>query len=329
MESVSRIKHLLADKYKRQKWHAVAPCVHTRNDILSSQNTIHPKDDRVFSLRELMRMMSVPKRFKWTTDRLGQLNHLSGQDKKKYLQKNEMNIRQCLGEAVPTRVIFNIATKAMACIQKSNATDFDDNISSSNVEKMIIASRHLAGLESLMCQVELSNENRHASAAFYTPPVSAFKLLQMIPNLANQKRIRVLEPSVGIGRILHFLPQLLVSFDEVIIDAIDVDKKMLSIAEKISSKLPKGKNLKINFIRGDFLDLQVEEPYDLIIGNPPFGKIPNAKKMDYSNLSKLSCSRNIFALFICKALSVAKHVVLVAPKSILNAPDTANLRTKI
>jgi DNA (cytosine-5)-methyltransferase 1 len=39
------------DKYKRQYWNKVAPCIHTRNDILSSQNTVHPVDDRVFSIR--------------------------------------------------------------------------------------------------------------------------------------------------------------------------------------------------------------------------------------------------------------------------------------
>jgi DNA (cytosine-5)-methyltransferase 1 len=41
------------DKYKRQYWNKVAPCIHTRNDILSSQNTVHPVDDRVFSIRIL------------------------------------------------------------------------------------------------------------------------------------------------------------------------------------------------------------------------------------------------------------------------------------
>lgn len=35
------------DKYKRQKWDLVAPCIHTRNDQLASQNTIHPSDDGV------------------------------------------------------------------------------------------------------------------------------------------------------------------------------------------------------------------------------------------------------------------------------------------
>ena len=39
-----------ADKYTRQFWNKVGPCVHTRNDQLASQNTIHPHDDRVFSI---------------------------------------------------------------------------------------------------------------------------------------------------------------------------------------------------------------------------------------------------------------------------------------
>ena len=42
------------DKYKRCYWDSIGPCIHTRNDIFASQSTIHPKDDRVFSVRELM-----------------------------------------------------------------------------------------------------------------------------------------------------------------------------------------------------------------------------------------------------------------------------------
>ena len=47
------------DKYTRQIWDRVAPCIHTRNDILASQSTVHPEDDRVFSIRELMEMMTI------------------------------------------------------------------------------------------------------------------------------------------------------------------------------------------------------------------------------------------------------------------------------
>lgn len=98
-----------ADKYTRQYWDKVGPCVHTRNDLLGSQNTIHPSDDRVFSIRELMLMMTVPKEFKWSEYDLDYLNSLSFEEKKKYLKKEEIKIRQSLGEAVPTIIFWQIA----------------------------------------------------------------------------------------------------------------------------------------------------------------------------------------------------------------------------
>lgn len=98
-----------ADKYTRQYWDKVAPCIHTRNDILASQNTVHPVDDRVFSIRELMRFMSIPQSFKWTNDTLEELNKLSFDDKTKYLAMNDINIRQSIGEAVPTEIFRQVA----------------------------------------------------------------------------------------------------------------------------------------------------------------------------------------------------------------------------
>ena len=65
-----------SSKYTRQYWDKVAPCIHTRNDILASQNTIHPVDDRVFSIRELMLMMNIPKDFKWVQEDEEYLNSL-------------------------------------------------------------------------------------------------------------------------------------------------------------------------------------------------------------------------------------------------------------
>lgn len=98
-----------ADKYTRQYWDKVPPCVHTRNDILASQNTVHPVDDRVFSVRELMRMMSIPQEFKWTNHSLDELNNLPIEEKKKYISQNDINIRQSIGEAVPTEIFRQIA----------------------------------------------------------------------------------------------------------------------------------------------------------------------------------------------------------------------------
>lgn len=100
------------DKYKRQVWNKVAPAVHTRNDILASQNTVHPVDDRVFSIRELMRMMNVPREFKWSGESYDELNKMTYEKKREWLKKNEINIRQSLGEAVPTIIFEQIGKKA-------------------------------------------------------------------------------------------------------------------------------------------------------------------------------------------------------------------------
>ena len=53
------------DKYTRQCWDKVGPCVHTYMANLASQNTVHPVDDRAFSIRELL-LMNIPNNFKWS-----------------------------------------------------------------------------------------------------------------------------------------------------------------------------------------------------------------------------------------------------------------------
>ena len=56
-----------------------------------------------------MRMMSVPESFQWTNNSLEELNALSLPEKEKYLLQNDINIRQSLGEAVPTEIFRQIA----------------------------------------------------------------------------------------------------------------------------------------------------------------------------------------------------------------------------
>lgn len=109
------------DKYKRQFWDKVAPCIHTRNDIISSQNTVHPKDDRVFSIRELMLMMNIPNDFKWIDGYSEkELNLLDLEEKRKILKANEINIRQSIGEAVPTVILEQIASNIKDVIKNEN-----------------------------------------------------------------------------------------------------------------------------------------------------------------------------------------------------------------
>ncbi|MFA0521318.1 restriction endonuclease, partial [Vibrio sp. 10N.222.55.E8] len=96
------------DKYQRQLWDKVAPCIHTRNDCLPSQNTVHPVDDRVFSIRELMLMMSIPESFQWFPTGTVPANSVDFEVKNQFRKRTDINIRQCLGEAVPSAVFCEI-----------------------------------------------------------------------------------------------------------------------------------------------------------------------------------------------------------------------------
>lgn len=107
-----------ADKYTRQKWNKVGACIHTRNDILASQSTVHPVDDRVLSIRELMLLMNIPNDFKWTNYSLDELNSLEIEEKKKYLKVNAINIRQSIGEGIPTNIIEEIGNNIKKSVEQ-------------------------------------------------------------------------------------------------------------------------------------------------------------------------------------------------------------------
>jgi site-specific DNA-cytosine methylase len=93
------------DKYQRVLETKVAPCVHTRNDILPSQNTVHPFDDRVFSIRELMLVMTIPRSFRWSRLSEQEIRRL----KPTQYTKMERVIRTVIGESVPTAFVFRFA----------------------------------------------------------------------------------------------------------------------------------------------------------------------------------------------------------------------------
>ena len=316
------------DKYTRTFWNKVAPCIHTRNDILSSQNTIHPKDDRVFSIRELMILMSIPKNFQWIDTPLKTLNNLSNEEKIIISKKNEMNIRHSIGEAVPTIIFSQIAERISNYLTKT--------ISDKEIEKIIQKLNSLEEIKEyieqnslnldykqLMKIAELSNAKRLEDAAFYTTQDIGFNIIKNLPNFSNKKSINILEPSVGVG---NFIPLLFFKYrnnEEVILDICDINNESLEILEIILSKIIIPKNFKINLINADFLTYKFDKKYDLIIGNPPFKKIQLNKKLlaEYKSQMINKDTTNIFSFFIEKSLKMTNYLAFITPKSLISAPE--------
>ena len=321
------------DKYRRQRWDAVAPCVHTRNDIMASQNTVHPSDDRVFSVREVMRMMSVPREFRWGDSSLAALNRAPVRAKRDFLKANEMNIRQCLGEAVPTRVFQRVADKAKAALtavslSPREAQAIIEARGLGNPKKLrAFAAKNPMGLElgALMTLAERANMRRVENAAYYTPAKTCFKLIEALPRLRGGK-VRVLEPAAGIGRLLPYLSSALAPCEKAEIEAMDIDNDALALARIFMGKIRVPDHVKIGFLRQDFLKTAPTPDYDLIVGNPPFGPLRGGALAECRQWADNGRTRNAASFFIEKSLKKAAHVALIAPKSLLNAPEFAATR---
>jgi len=318
------------DKYTRQKWDRFIQCVHTRNDQLAAQNTIHPEQDRVFSIRELMEMMTIPKEFKWIDKTLDELNLLSDKQKQQIHKNNELTIRACIGEAVPTEFFRRIAQNIKLNLHTKhigppaiNKIIAEYGLSLRNNLNYFLNSNPLKlGISALMRIAELCNALREENAAFYTNKFIVNEIMGILPNFSKEE-IRIIEPSVGVGNFIPFLIKKYENVNSVIIDVVDIDKHSLEMLGIILEKIKIPSNFTINIIHSDFLKMEMHHTYDLAIGNPPFSKIKsNAKLREFYLKNNINKSTNALSeLFLEKCLRYSSCVSLVLNKTILSSPE--------
>lgn len=326
------------DKYKRQFWNKVAPCIHTRNDLLASQNTIHPSDDRVFSIRELMYIMTIPKSFKWVESVEKELNKLSTEEKRKFLKKEEMNIRQSIGEAVPTEIFHQIAINIKENLNRKNYSlreinkliKDNDLLDNGNLSHFIKTNRDILSFTTLSKIAELSNAKRNYEEAFYTNKKLLNFIYKELPTI-NKKQIRILEPSVGVG---NFIPYIIAKYshaEELIIDVVDINNYSISVLKELLKLLDIPKNVRVNYICDDYLLHNFRDRYDVITGNPPFMKMNSNNKLltKYRKNCINNKSNNTASYFLEKSLLIADNVIMVMPKFLLNTSEYSKTREYI
>ena len=324
-----------ADKYTRQYWDKVGPCIHTRNDQMASQNTVHPSDDRVFSIRELMLMMTVPDSFKWVETDLDVLNSLSIKQKRAFLKKEEIKIRQSLGEAVPTVIFQSIAKKIAEALKHSplNVTTVNKLITSNklseadNLKNFIATNPMGLSAASLGKIAEMANTSRTDSAAYFTNKTLITEIMKALPD-TDKDIVYILEPSVGVG---NFLPLIIKKFEgkKIVLDVVDIDSRSLEFTELILKKYSIPENCTINYIHDDFLTHNFKKKYDFIIGNPPFFKIKSTNELlkIYRQNAVNKSTTNICSFFLDKAITLGNYVALIFPKFLLNTPEFASTRS--
>ena len=317
------------DKYTRQYWDKVPPCVHTRNDILASQNTVHPTDNRVFSIREIMLMMSVPSSFEWSSMPYSQLNTLPLEEKKKYLKKEDVNIRQSLGEAVPTIIFQQIAHKIKKKVGDAELTEqevadiIEKNELTDNTNLLKYVKKHKRlGFVRLAKIAEYANGLRDETAAYYTRQDICYAVVKNLPVYPDTKVLHILEPATGVG---NFLPSLFMKYSNVAelhIDVIDINPDSIKILQELLQTIPLPENVRLNFINKDTLLESFPKKYDIVVGNPPYKKVKDKTLLkNYKQSVRNVDTNNVFSFFIEKSLELGDVVSLIVPKSLINAPE--------
>jgi len=243
----------MGNKYRRLIWDRPGACIATRSDVMSSQDTIHPCDNRVLSIRELMTLMTIPNTFRWTDHD----DKLTVENSDEYLKENEGNIRRCIGEAVPTQIGNDIASKIRTML------DFESYISKKETENVSDKNFYIQSFD-LVGELNIKD---------------SFEQINMLPSEMNEVSIRL----ENISDFLTYVPQLCSYYSAA--ERIDID--IVGLEENDKSKLNSllklfkiGSNVSVNILssRSGY------KHYDVVVENATCRAIQQKKGNKKSSL---------------------------------------------
>lgn len=173
----------------------------------------------------------------------------------------------------------------------------------------------------------LSNDEKKNNGIYFTP----FDIIKLtISNIFNdnQKIKKILEPSCGSCEFINYIDNYL-NISNFDITGIEYNKTIFNNIKDL-----KIKNNSLNLINEDYLKFDIENNnlYDLIIGNPPYYVITGDNKQFKKYKDFYDGRTNIFILFIIHSLKkLNKNGILafVLPKNFLNCQYYNKLRNHI
>lgn len=156
---------------------------------------------------------------------------------------------------------------------------------------------------------------------FYTPSEIAELMVDMAYKYGLKRNQKVLETSAGNGRFLEHISKM------ANITAIETDKKAF---EELEEKFPNAQLYNMYFERV-FLDQQrgtsilpkkqftwlKNYPFDLVIGNPPYGSYPSRYKSFFPRDERTTQIEHFFMIKSLQLLKIGGLAILLIPSNFL------------
>lgn len=284
----------------------------------------------MYSIRELMEMMTIPHGFRWVNYSLDELNALNDSEKRKLYRENEVNIRQCIGEAVPTEIFRQIAVriKEEFCKKRITPADINRMITAYNLDNRCILNGFIQdnpeglGLAELQRIAELCNAKREENAAYYTNKFIVNEIVDILPDFGKDE-LYILEPSVGAGGFIPFIIKRYEGVKKVHLDLVDIDGDSIETLRLLLLKMDIPDSFDIRIINEDFLLYDPDCHYDLAIGNPPYSKLKSPTiALSFRLLrNRNNVTKNLSEMFLEKCMDIADYTALVLNKNILSSGE--------
>jgi len=176
---------------------------------------------------------------------------------------------------------------------------------------------------SLLLTKKLSKEIKKSQGIFFTPKSITTQLVSTaLSFIKNQNNLSILEPACGTCEIVQYLDEIL---DNASFTCYELNQ---DIFQSISKLQFKNKTILANC---DFIKVNNNELYDLVIGNPPYF-VCKRESVPKQYKKHISGRPNMFGLFILHSLSKLKIngiLAFIVPKSFFNSIYYASIRNYI
>lgn len=174
----------------------------------------------------------------------------------------------------------------------------------------------------------LSESYKNKEGVFYTPQEIAAEFFEYLPEDCSE--LTFCDPCCGTGNFL--IEAVKRGFKPCNIYGYDIDEVALEISRKRIKQFSGGSESKIE--KRDFLSVpyQIEQKYDVIFTNPPWGKkIPKKEKDSLANYLEAGSSKDTSAIFFfasMKALNPSGYLGFLLQDAFFNIASYENARKK-